>query len=50
MAMTHVPTRGQASSRPERMASVNHDPKFIDSQKIPGAVVRLGYDVRLVSL
>jgi hypothetical protein len=50
MAMTYVQIRGQASSRPERLASVNHDPTIIEPQKISGAVVHRGYDARLIGM
>jgi hypothetical protein len=46
MTMTHVQTRGERSSRPERLASVDHAPTIIDSQRNPDAVVRRGCDVR----
>ena len=46
--MTHVQTHRQASSLSNCPAPVDYDPKIIDSQKILDAVVRRGYDARLI--
>ncbi len=40
----------QASSRSSRLVLVEYDPEVIDSQKILGAVVRRGYDARLIGM
>jgi len=45
-----VPTRGQPGSGSNRKANVDHDPEIINPQKVPGVVVRRGYDERLISL
>jgi copper chaperone CopZ len=43
-------SRAQASSRSGRLILVDYDPEVIDSQKILGAVVRRGYDARLIGM
>jgi copper chaperone CopZ len=43
-------TRAQTSSWSGRLVLVDYDPKIIDSQKILGAVVRRGYDARLIGM
>jgi copper chaperone CopZ len=43
-------SRAQTSSRSSRLVLVDYDPKIIDSQKILGAVVRRGYDARLIGM
>jgi copper chaperone CopZ len=43
-------SRAQASSRSSRLVLVDYDPEVIDSQKILGAVVRRGYDARLIGM
>lgn len=42
--------RARASSRSNRLVLVDYDPEIIDSQKILGAVVRRGYDARLIGM
>jgi copper chaperone CopZ len=42
--------RARASSRSSRLVLVDYDPEVIDSQKILGAVVRRGYDARLIGM
>jgi len=49
MAMTHVRTNGEMSSRPNRLAP-REDPMIMGSQKTRGAVVRRGYDARLIGM
>jgi copper chaperone CopZ len=43
-------SRAQASPRSGRLILVDYDPEVIDSQKILGAVVRRGYDARLIGM
>jgi copper chaperone CopZ len=43
-------TRAQVSSRSSRLVLVDYDPEVIDSQKILGAVVRQGFDARLIGM
>jgi hypothetical protein len=43
-------TRAQAGSRSSRLVLVDYDPEVIDSQKILGAVVRQGFDARLIGM
>jgi copper chaperone CopZ len=43
-------TRAQTSSRSSRLVFVDYDPEIIDSQKILGAVMRRGYDARLIGM
>ena len=43
-------SRAQASPRSSRLVLVDYDPEVIDSQKILGAVVRRGYDARLIGM
>jgi copper chaperone CopZ len=43
-------SRVQASSRTSRLVLVDYDPKIIDSREILGAVVRHGYDARLIGM
>jgi len=43
-------SRAQASSRSGRLVLVDYDPEVTDSQKILGAVVRRGYDARLIGM
>jgi copper chaperone CopZ len=43
-------SRAQTSSRSSRLVLVDYDPKIIDSQRILGAVVRRGYDARLIGM
>jgi len=43
-------SRAHASSRSSRLMLVDYDPKVIDSQQILGAVVRRGYDARLIGM
>ena len=42
--------RARASLRSNRLVLVDYDPEIIDSQKILGAVVRRGYDARLIGM
>jgi hypothetical protein len=41
-------SRAQTSS--SRLVLVDYDPEIIDSQKLLGAVVRGGYDARLIGM
>jgi hypothetical protein len=43
-------TRAQVSSRASRLLLVDYDPKTINSQKILGAIVRRGFDARLIGM
>lgn len=43
-------TRAQVSSRARRLVLVDYDPETINSQKILGAVVRQGFDARLIGM
>ena len=43
-------SRAQTSSRSGRLVLVDYEPAIIDSQKILGAVVRRGYDARLIGM
>jgi len=43
-------SRAQASSRSSRLVLVDYDPEVIDSQRILGAVLRRGYDARLIGM
>jgi len=43
-------SRAQVSPRSSRLMLVDYDPEVIDSQKILGAVVRRGYDARLIGM
>jgi hypothetical protein len=46
----HGVTRAQVSSRASRLLLVDYDPKTINSQMILGAVVRRGFDARLIGM
>jgi hypothetical protein len=50
MAMTHVQILNKASSRQHSLVLVDYDPEIIDSQRIRGAVVRRGYNARLIGM
>jgi len=43
-------SRAQGSSRSSRLVLVDYDPEVIDSQRILGAVMRRGYDARLIGM
>ncbi|MBS1137275.1 MAG: hypothetical protein H6R11_1229 [Proteobacteria bacterium] len=43
-------SRAWVSPRVRRLVLVDYDPKVIDSQRILGAVVRHGFDARLVGM
>lgn len=43
-------TRAQVSARASRLVLVDYDPKTINSQKILGAVLRRGFDARLIGM
>ena len=42
--------RARVSSRARRLVLVDYDPATVDSQKILGAVVRRGFDARLIGM
>jgi copper chaperone CopZ len=43
-------SRAQVSPRTRRLILVDYDPETVNSQKILGAVVRRGYDARLIGM
>jgi copper chaperone CopZ len=43
-------SRAHVSSRSSRLVLVDYDPEIVSSQKILGAVVRRGYDARLIGM
>jgi hypothetical protein len=43
-------SRPHKSSRSSRLWLVDYDPEIIDSRKNPGAVLRRGYDARLIGM
>ena len=42
--------RARVSARSSRLVLVDYDPEIVNSQKILGAVVRRGYDARLIGM
>lgn len=43
-------SRVQVSARTRRLVLVDYDPQTVNSQNILGAVVRRGYDARLIGM
>lgn len=43
-------SRVQVSARTRRLVLVDYDPQTVSSQNILGAVVRRGYDARLIGM
>lgn len=43
-------SRAHVSSRTRRLVLVDYDPLIVDSQDILGAIVRRGYDARLIGM
>lgn len=43
-------TRARVSARASRLVLVDYDPRTISSQTILGAVVRRGFDARLIGM
>jgi copper chaperone CopZ len=43
-------SRAQVSSRSSRLVLVDYDPEIVNSQKILGAVMRRGFDARLIGM
>jgi len=43
-------THARMSTRSSRLVFVDYDAKIVNSQKILGAVVRRGYDARLIGM
>jgi len=46
----HGVSRVQVSARTRRLVLVDYDPEMVNSQNILGAVVRRGYDARLIGM
>ncbi len=46
----HGVSRVKVSARTRRLMLVDYDPQMVDSQNILGAVVRRGYDARLIGM
>ena len=46
----HGVSRARVSSRARRLVLVDYDPETVNSQKILGAVVRHGFDARLIGM
>ncbi|MGE5337318.1 MAG: heavy-metal-associated domain-containing protein [Gemmatimonadota bacterium] len=46
----HGVSRVQVSARTRRLVLVDYDPQTVSSQNILGAVLRRGYDARLIGM
>ena len=46
----HGVSRARVSARTRRLMLVDYDPQTVDSQNILSAVVRRGYDARLIGM
>ena len=46
----HGVSRVKVSERTRRLVLVDYDPQTVDSQNILGAVMRCGYDARLIGM